>query len=683
VSVDSELIQRHLSQQRRAINLIDALVIEGLLCAGSRIAIVGAGAAGLTAAVRAAQAGVRAHVLERESEILATFRGNHNRLLHPNLYAWPARDWLRADAELPVMTWSAAPAGVVVRTLDKQFREMADHTGLIACTTSAVVHWPHWPQSPGRRGSLLEIAWRDRAGAHVEAVSAVILAVGFGREPRTAPGTPFPGYWDNDPLDQTAERRTVLIQGTGDGGLTDALRLRIRNFYQASTFEELLVGDNEQRLAERVAEIEALEPGAMDAAYRALNAAWLDDAIRAHGLRPHDVTLVGISPTFGPGRFPLNKLLVSRLQAMKELRIVELPSNRRDFTIGSPDHQGILPPVDIGDGLESFDVALIRVGKGNALGSFGTAIVNGAAAMVSVSGNVDGAMIPPMLDPPPAASLAALAIALDRSERLLDVVETILLYLRRARTGDEIAAEPQFERHRDEIDRGLRSLGAVAVAHAPGVLAGVRARLTSGDQREAEVLVRALAEAVDYHYGDRLLRSLRGPFGQRAAMDVGPCALSPRGLARGDPRGRRDNGLARLALLPSGSTTARIEWTQRAWRPDVSVAGVRVFESIEDLEMTGQRIGSVMRFFGATVRDRARHRRSLDVVFEQICERPPDFLLLSEFALLDHDGWAVDLHRADRCGGRHERGVPGGALVRAAHRTGLDGLGPTGRAIGR
>src|SRR5215510_10479717 len=43
----------------------------------------------------------------------------------------------------------------------------------------------------------------------------------------------------------------------------------------------------------------------------------------------------------------------------------------------------------------------------------------------------------------------------------------------------------------------------------------------------------------------------------------------------------------------------------------------------------------------------------------------------------------VDLHRADRCGGRNERGVPGGALIRAAYRNRSGGFSQVGRAIGR
>src|SRR4029450_8325361 len=61
--------------------------------------------------------------------------------------------------------------------------------------------------------------------------------------------------------------------------------------------------------------------------------------------------------------------------------------------------------------------------------------------------------------------------------------------------------------------------------------------------------------------------------------------------------------------------------------------------------------------------------------------RPPHCGEMAGRCLAGHG--AVDLHRADRCGGRNERGVPGGALIRAAHRNRSGGLGQVGRAIGR
>lgn len=100
---------------------------------------MGAGAAGLTAAVRAAHAGCRVLVLESAAETLATFRGNATRLLHPNLYAWPRPGWSNPQAELPILTWSAGPAAGVASAIDRAFRTEISRTGLIDCRTSATL----------------------------------------------------------------------------------------------------------------------------------------------------------------------------------------------------------------------------------------------------------------------------------------------------------------------------------------------------------------------------------------------------------------------------------------------------------------------------------------------------------------------------------------------------------------
>lgn len=114
------------SQQRRAIHLVDALRQAGMIAAGSRIAIIGGGPAGLTAAAWAARASVRSTVIERDGELLATLRGNHTRLVHPNLYSWPEPGWRDPDAALPVLSWTAAPAGAVARTIESDRRPGTD-----------------------------------------------------------------------------------------------------------------------------------------------------------------------------------------------------------------------------------------------------------------------------------------------------------------------------------------------------------------------------------------------------------------------------------------------------------------------------------------------------------------------------------------------------------------------------
>src|ERR1051326_1136360 len=97
------------SQQVRAINLIDAIHFYQQPLAGVDIAVVGAGASGLTAAARAL--GYRASVtlFEQNSDIMSVQTNSRHRWLHPKIYEWPAVPLGGAseDAQLPVMSWHA------------------------------------------------------------------------------------------------------------------------------------------------------------------------------------------------------------------------------------------------------------------------------------------------------------------------------------------------------------------------------------------------------------------------------------------------------------------------------------------------------------------------------------------------------------------------------------------------
>src|SRR5689334_6768797 len=59
------------SQQVRALNLIWALADQGKLKNGTSVLVIGAGAAGLTAAAGAAKLGAKVKVLERTPQILS------------------------------------------------------------------------------------------------------------------------------------------------------------------------------------------------------------------------------------------------------------------------------------------------------------------------------------------------------------------------------------------------------------------------------------------------------------------------------------------------------------------------------------------------------------------------------------------------------------------------------------
>ncbi|MGE0403247.1 MAG: FAD-dependent oxidoreductase [Kofleriaceae bacterium] len=617
------------SQQRRAIQLVDAMLRDGVIGAGSRLAVVGGGAAGLTTAVRAARAGCRVLLLEKANEMLSTFRGNHSRLLHPNLYSWPSRDWQNEDANLPVLSWKADTAGAVAHALDEQFRRERQRTSVIDVRTSVEVKWP-----PTVRGLLVRISWIESSEIQIADVNAVVLAVGFGREARTRRDSLFPGYWDNDSLDESKGKQSVLIQGAGDGGMTDALRIRLSSFDQATTFSRLLDRKEGVALESTIREIERLEDDVvMDKRYRELTTAWLDTAIRELGLRPHEVTLVDIRPTFGRGRFPLNKLLVSRLLRMNELRVVQVPPEPA-LVVPDPDDHGV--SVDLNGTVEHFDRVLFRLPSKRAIDAFGPDVVDGCGVMVKSGQDFGASYVEP--DGPTGSSLTALSAALGGSERLADLVATLLLYLRFVPFDVNSLRSDEIDWLTDEVMDQLAPLVAVVSNRAPKVVAVIQEWLLQRASHGARA-VRAAAECIDELYGARIARSLRGDPLEHCRIEILPNQLMPRG-ARVD--GRPDGGLSWLHLAPDQSCTVVLEWTNRKWREPLRVGGGRVFKSEDDLKLT--EVASD-RFFGVTAVDGSSHSRSLAELAERVAAADLDFVVLGEFSLLDASDWARTVAR--------------------------------------
>src|SRR5437764_576563 len=89
------------SQQCRAYNLIWALFEQGILKKDAKVAIVGAGAGGITAAAAALIMGCYVKIYEKSSALLNTIRGNHTRYIHPYILDWPFNDLASATTNLP------------------------------------------------------------------------------------------------------------------------------------------------------------------------------------------------------------------------------------------------------------------------------------------------------------------------------------------------------------------------------------------------------------------------------------------------------------------------------------------------------------------------------------------------------------------------------------------------------
>ncbi len=301
------------SQQVRALNLVYALHEEKRLRPGDEVAVVGGGAAGMTAAAGAATLGYKVTLLEKGSVLLPLLRGNHIRWVYPHLYDWPAEGSDRLDAGLPLLDWRAALAYRVADQLDEAWRKLR-HLSRIE-----VVH--NVRSIDLDVGSPRRVTWNPRPARPPGKFAAVILAVGFGLE-RTVKSTPWLSYWDDDRLHQPTRREgraRHLVSGCGDGGLIDLIRVCVRDFRHETlidkflapvprSLQEKLLGiDEEARLQKDPSvyldeQYQALAvPEAVDAAFGELRA---DTEAVLNGREASALTL---------GASILNRFLASRL----------------------------------------------------------------------------------------------------------------------------------------------------------------------------------------------------------------------------------------------------------------------------------------------------------------------------------------------------------------------------------
>ncbi len=238
------------SQQTRAINLVHALFAERRLTPGSRACVIGGGAAGLTAAAYAMSKGAGVTVLESRA-LLWNLRGCRTRWLHPNLFRyWPYKRWQCTATDFPLMNWYAGYACDVGDLLLAKYRSVEVQQ---RHAKNAIVRYPDHQTARAikldRKTDGWEVSWSlpiDQPSSRPvrlrDRFDVVITAVGFGAEARMR-DTEASVYWLDDALERerVVPRETrYLISGTGDGGLTDLLRIRIKEFRHHHLRDSLL-----------------------------------------------------------------------------------------------------------------------------------------------------------------------------------------------------------------------------------------------------------------------------------------------------------------------------------------------------------------------------------------------------------------------------------------------------------
>jgi HEAT repeat protein len=240
------------TQQVRALNLVFGF--RRGLKPDAAIAVVGSGSGGLTAAAAAAHCGFQVSVFEQKGSILPMLARSYSRWLHPHIYEWPREGSEVPAAGLPFLDWDHGRADTVVDSVRKKWERIAATFGIpVHCSALELglhslpdgrhmLSWNGEEDTPFHEGK----PWGKRPGRRLglEAFDAVILAVGFGREISSDTFPEVKSYWDEDNLDKEdyyvkRDTKRVLVSGTGDGGLIDALRLSFDDFRHEIILERL------------------------------------------------------------------------------------------------------------------------------------------------------------------------------------------------------------------------------------------------------------------------------------------------------------------------------------------------------------------------------------------------------------------------------------------------------------
>lgn len=214
------------SQQVRALRLAHALSQAGELKPTDNIAVVGAGAAGVTAALGLALLGNDVTLYDPAASILQ-LQSASPRLLHPHIYEWPGLGSLDDRAGLPVLDWSANHGGAVCAQLQ------ADFDAAKMRLQNLTFNPAHTLSSLDRAGARWRLGLSTNGSVNYRQFDKVVLAIGFGDEISCGAAIPVHYWKQNSTGSAAAEPRspaTYIVSGNGDGGLTDLLNLLVQDF---------------------------------------------------------------------------------------------------------------------------------------------------------------------------------------------------------------------------------------------------------------------------------------------------------------------------------------------------------------------------------------------------------------------------------------------------------------------
>lgn len=237
-------------QMVRARYLIERLRHAGLVARGSHVLIVGAGAAGVTAALDAVSHGLLVTLIDALPLPFQLQARCRTRWIDPTQYDWPQPHW--HVARWPVSSRTRGfPLPFIADRADRLARSWSSTLALARAGLAGRLHvrphtklaaWPTPVLSPAGLVIARDAQLLPSGGAMTMLqAAAVVLARGFGTErcvvednpPRHGRGPAryeSSRFWDTDPYEShgmglSVTAPSIVVSGGGDGALQDFLRL--------------------------------------------------------------------------------------------------------------------------------------------------------------------------------------------------------------------------------------------------------------------------------------------------------------------------------------------------------------------------------------------------------------------------------------------------------------------------
>jgi hypothetical protein len=238
-------------QMIRGYTLVTRAIRENIIGPKKPLLIVGAGAAGATAAMIAAARGVETTLLERSSNAFRLQAGNQSRILNPTIYDWPAEHF--AVSKFPwtgprfPLSWEADTSLQIAVGWEAKFNDEVEDNELLTFVPNMLVDRPA-KLFRKRRTGLIKVYFKSEAGTDRKGpffFAMVISCIGAGPEVVTIGDYRGKRFWDsdafaNDNLGLPAYiTPRVIISGGGDGALQDFLRIVTTKKSAKEIFESL------------------------------------------------------------------------------------------------------------------------------------------------------------------------------------------------------------------------------------------------------------------------------------------------------------------------------------------------------------------------------------------------------------------------------------------------------------